>query len=231
MKKLSIVFPCHNEQAAIEEMMVRLRRTLVKTESMGWTSEIIVVEDGSTDNSRELLRTQKDIRLIVHDKPKGYGAALKSGFAVAEGRAIMFMDMDRTYRVEDIPMLLSQFQSDEWDMVFGRRPFLDSGMPLFRRLGNRFFAWALRSLLKSQMHDVCTGMRIFRRARLNDVLSLRRDGLDFSIQLTALSVLKKWRVCEVGIGYEERVGDSKLSVVKDGLQFLYVLLSVRSWAK
>ncbi len=231
MKKLSIVFPCHNEERAIDEILTRLARVRAELLKSGLQTEVIVVDDGSSDGSRALLRSIKDIQLIVHDRAMGYGGALKSGFAVCQGDAILFLDMDRTYRVEDIPRMVEFFNSGNWDMVYGRRPFQNSGMPLFRQLGNAFFAWLIRTLLTSEISDVCTGMRIFPRGRLKEVLSLGRDGLNFSIQLTALSILKGWRITEVEIGYEDRVGKSKLSVFKDGFQFLYVVLSFRGWAK
>ncbi len=226
-KSLSVVFPCRNEEGAVAEMFARLAPIRQDLENQGWEVEVIVVDDASTDRSAENLLRYENISVITNDRACGYGGALKRGFLAARAEWIIFLDMDRTYCVEDIPALLKVAVDGGFDMVYGRRPFQNSGMPIVRRIGNAGFVLASRLLFGARIRDVCTGFRVFHRRRLAEILALSDDGLNFSIQLTSASVLRRWKIHEIPVRYEERLGESKLSVFADGFRFLWTVLRAK----
>lgn len=224
---LSIVLPCHNEAAALPTFIPRLKAVKTQLEAMGHNCEIIVVDDGSSDSSPSLLQNESDIKLIRLNSCKGYGAALKTGFRAASGEVLAFMDCDNTYFPEDLPILYAELINSNADIVMGYRPFFGSGMPLLRAMGNALFVGLARVLFNQKIRDCSTGFRIFKRSLLPHVLNLPTCGFNFSMQLTLFCLVSShcWR--QVAIRYNHRLGDSKLSVLRDGIQYLYLMLKYR----
>jgi glycosyltransferase involved in cell wall biosynthesis len=210
-------------------MMARVAQVRNQLHADGITTELIVVDDASTDGSVEMLREFPEVRLIEQSVNGGYGKALQAGFRAARGEWVSFIDMDRTYHIEDLPELIVRARREGLDMLYGQRPFMRSGMPATRGLGNWLFTSALRVFFGSRISDVCTGFRIFHGRHISEILRLDRAGLNFSIQLTVHTLLHRWRIAEHPIRYQERLGESKLSVVKDGFAFLWVILRARAW--
>jgi len=227
MAHVSLILPCQNESAAIGEMMARLAPVRESLADQDVSMEVIVVDDASTDGSFEMLSTYPGLKIVRNQCSAGYGGALKRGFAEARGTWIAFMDLDRTYRLEDLPNLLHAARSMDLDMAYGCRSFLHSGMPAIRGVGNFLFVAALKIAVRSSLSDVCTGFRVFHRRRLPEILALPASGLNFSLQLTALSVMKNWRIQEFNVDYEMRLGESKLHTFRDGFRFLWILLRAR----
>lgn len=227
---VSIVLPCFNEEHAIPELLPRLFDAQWTLQRRGLSSEIIVVDDASTDRSVPLLRAFDGLTLARHETQKGYGAALKKGFEMSHGEWVLFLDMDRTYLPEDIPDLVRHAQETESDMVSGQRPFRESGMPWTRGLGNQMYVWLARWLLGSPLRDLCTGFRVFRRAHVPSILRFPQDGLHFSLQLSLFALLQGWKIEEVTVGYQERKGLSKLNLMTDGAQFFWTILRC-AWSR
>jgi glycosyltransferase involved in cell wall biosynthesis len=223
---ISVVLPCYNEELAIPEMVAGLRDLVKALDAKGCTAEVIIVDDGSSDRSAEMLQSS-GFKVIHHAASQGYGAALRSGFSHCAGDWIVFLDMDRTYRPADILRLVEHASKTNADMVFGYRLFWSSGMPAIRALGNQFFAALVNVLFSGKMQDVCTGLRVFHRRRMADVSALTRNGLNFSVQLTVFSLLNEWIIEQVEIRYDSRLGVSKLNWVRDGFQFLWVIIKLR----
>lgn len=223
---LSIVLPCHNEAAALPTFIPRLQAVKRQMEEMGRTCEIIVVDDGSSDSSVKHLQ-HDDIKLIRLKSCEGYGAALKAGFRAAKGEVLAFMDCDNTYFPEDLPRLYDELMNSDADIVMGCRPFFGSGMPLLRAVGNALFVGLARFLFNQKIMDCSTGYRIFKKQLLPQVLSLPTCGFNFSMQLTLFCLVSNHSWRQVSIRYNHRIGNSKLSVIKDGVQYLYLMLKYR----
>jgi glycosyltransferase involved in cell wall biosynthesis len=224
MTVLSIVIPAYNEENGIAEIASRVLAVEAALRKVGIERlELLVVDDGSRDRTAEVARGISGVRLIRHPKNKGYGAALKTGFSKARGELIGFLDADGTYPPEYFPQLCQAALGGK-DLVIGSRMAgAHSKMPLTRRVGNFFFANLLTLLSHQKVTDSASGMRVFRREILEHVYPLP-DGLNLTPVMSTRAVHEKIRIEEVPIPYSERVGRSKLSVVRDGSIFMQSML-------
>ena len=222
---LSVCIPVLNEEGAIAETLRRCLSSVAGIRAAGVPHvEVIVVDDGSTDGTAEIVRSFPDVRLIQHPVNRGYGAALKTGFAAARYELIGFLDADATYPPEQFPRLCEVALREAADLVIGSRMSGEqTEMPAVRRLGNKFFAGLLTLVGRTDVTDSASGMRVFRRAAL-DLLSPLPDGLNLTPVMSARAVHEGIKVLEVAIPYKERVGESKLSVTRDGMRFLSTIL-------
>jgi glycosyltransferase involved in cell wall biosynthesis len=229
--RLSIVIPAYNEEDAIEPIVQRClaARAKLLAETDVTDVEIIVVSDGSTDRTVERVRPLVDgtaVRLVDYSPNRGYGVALKTGFRVARGELVSFLDADGTCDPEWFVPLVNACVRDGAHVATGCRLTAVSRMPPIRRLGNRFFRGLINVLARADVRDSASGMRVIRRECLPWVYTLP-DGMHFTPAMTATLVFDPDLVLrEVDMPYEERVGRSKLSVVKDGLRFLRCILDV-----
>ena len=223
MPSCSLVFPCHNEEKAIAPVLERALKTKARLEESGELSflEVIVVDDGSTDSSQEILKSYGNrIKTLHLEKQQGYGAALKKGFSEAKGEWLGFCDLDDTCDPGDLKLLLKTALKEDYSVVWGLRIHKESAMPFVRTLGNRLFSLALWLLSAQYIADPCSGFRIFKKDILKDALLKFPDNLSFSLALTAYCLREKIPFKSVKISYRERVGESKLHSLKDGFVFL-----------
>lgn len=217
---LTIVIPALNEEAAIGDT---IRRCLDSVEYVCETGgvggvEIIVVSDGSTDRTEEIARSFPGVVVAVFSKNRGYGAAIKCGFELGSGDLVGFLDADGTCDPRMFAELCMAIHGGA-DIALGSRLGSGSGMPAIRFFGNKVFAWMLGVLSKRVVGDTASGMRVIRRDRLKDLYPLP-DGLHFTPAMSARVLLEnKLVLVEVPMPYAERVGQSKLSVVRDGYRF------------
>lgn len=220
MTMLSIVIPAFNEERGIAEIIHRVLAIQSKLTDAGVDRlELIVVDDGSSDRTAEIAASNPEVRLIRHNPNQGYGAALKTGFAQATGELIGFLDADGTYPPEYFPQLC-RMALDGADLVIGSRMSgAKSQMPRMRRLGNLFFAGLLTLFSRQRVTDSASGMRVFRREILSKVYPLP-DGLNLTPVMSTRAIHEGIQVQEFPIPYSERVGRSKLSVLRDGSIFL-----------
>jgi hypothetical protein len=220
MTTLSIVIPAYNEENGIAAIAERVLRTRDALKQVGIDAlELLVVDDGSRDRTADVASAIEGVRLIRHPVNRGYGAALKTGFNVACGELIGFLDADGTYPPEHFPALC-QCALEGNDLVVGSRMAgAESQMPHTRRLGNFFFATLLSLLSHQRVTDSASGMRVFRRELLGQLYPLP-DGLNLTPVMSTRALHEGIRITEVPIPYSERVGRSKLSVVHDGSLFL-----------
>jgi len=220
MTVLSVVIPAYNEEKGIAEIAKRVLSVKGSLQASGVEDlELLVVDDGSADNTAGVAEEINGVRLIRHEKNKGYGAALKTGFSKANGDLIGFLDADGTYPPEYFPMLCEKALNGS-DLVIGTRlSGTDSKMPLTRRVGNFFFATLLTILGRQKVSDSASGMRVFKRSILERIYPLP-DGLNLTPVMSTRAVHEGIKMAEVPIPYDERVGNSKLSVVRDGSLFL-----------
>jgi glycosyltransferase involved in cell wall biosynthesis len=220
--KLSVVFPAYNEEKGITDVILRTKEVLKR---MNISSEIIVVDDGSKDQTAVLARAAKVV-VLSHKRNKGYGAALQTGFLAAKGTLVCCLDADGTYPPEEIPKLLHYFETKDLDMISGARLLGKcEGMPFIRKVGNTILSWIASLLLGRRIHDLASGMRLLRKQTLIDLLPLS-DELDFTVCMMLKSAAKKMRFKEVAIRYDEREGSSKLQISKHGNMFFQSILHV-----
>ena len=224
MTTLTIVIPAYNEEKGIEAIAQRvlsIREAL--TEVGVGDLEVIVVDDGSRDGTAQIAGSIQGVRLVRHVTNKGYGAALKTGFAHAQGELIGFLDADGTYPPEYFPQLCVKVM-DGSDLVIGSRMAgAESSMPFTRRVGNLFFAGLLTLMGRQYVSDSASGMRVFKREVLDRVYPLP-DGLNLTPVMSTRAIHEGIQMAEVAIPYSERVGRSKLSVVRDGRIFLQSMI-------
>ena len=224
MTMLSIVIPAYNEEKGIVEIMERVLTIRESLKAAGVDGmELLVVNDGSRDRTAEVAdevaRKHEGVRIISHPKNRGYGAALKTGFAQARGELVGFLDADGTYPPEYFPQLCRE-ALDGAELVIGSRMAgADSQMPATRRLGNIIFATLLSVLGWQRVTDSASGMRVFKKETLARISPLP-DGLNLTPVMSTRAVHEGVKMVEVPIPYSERVGRSKLSVVRDGRIFL-----------
>ena len=224
MTTLTVVIPAYNEEKGIEviaQRVLSIREAL--TEVGVGDLEVIVVDDGSRDGTAQIAGSIQGVRLVRHVTNKGYGAALKTGFAHAQGELIGFLDADGTYPPEYFPQLCVKVM-DGSDLVIGSRMAgAESSMPFTRRVGNLFFAGLLTLMGRQYVSDSASGMRVFKREVLDRVYPLP-DGLNLTPVMSTRAIHEGIQMAEVAIPYSERVGRSKLSVVRDGRIFLQSMI-------
>jgi glycosyltransferase involved in cell wall biosynthesis len=224
MTILSVVIPAYNEESGIAEIASRVLSIAPALEKVGIDQlELLVVDDGSIDRTAEVAQSIPGVSLICHPQNKGYGAALKTGFSKASGELIGFLDADGTYPPEYFPQLC-QVALNGAELVIGSRMAgEESRMPFTRRVGNFFFANLLTLLSQQKVTDSASGMRVFKREILRQIYPLP-DGLNLTPVMSTRALHEGISIREVPIPYSERVGRSKLSVIRDGRIFMESML-------
>lgn len=224
---LTIVIPALNEEQSIASIVERClaeKPRLVESCGLG-DVRIVVVSDGSTDRTPEIAkRYEPQIQVVVFEKNRGYGAAIKEGWRVAGGDLLGFLDADGTCEPAYFgPMCTEAIRGT--DVVLGNRLHADSKMPLVRRVGNRMFATLLGYLSQETVGDTASGMRVVRREALRLLYPLP-DGLHFTPAMSAVCLVHEdLSISEIRMTYREREGRSKLRIWRDGLRFLGSILS------
>ena len=220
MTMLSVVIPAYNEEDGIEAVARRVLSVRPELPAAGIDDlELIVVDDGSRDRTREIVRSLPGVRLLCHKVNGGYGAALKTGFAAARGEWIGFLDADGTYPPEHFPALCRVALEKDADIVIGSRMAgAESEMPPVRRLGNFIFANLVSLVSAQRITDSASGMRVFKKSVLDRVYPLP-DGLNLTPVMSTRALHEGLKMVETPIPYSERQGRSKLSVVRDGTRF------------
>jgi glycosyltransferase involved in cell wall biosynthesis len=186
--------------------------------------EVIVVSDGSTDRTTEIARGFADVKVIVFEGNRGYGAAIQEGFRQGKGSLVGFLDADGTYDPVYFAEMCRIALKEGADIVLGSRMGPGSKMPVIRQIGNHLYALLLGLLCGRKVTDTASGMRVLRRDAL-DLLYPLPDGLHFTPSMSARALLRGLRVIEIPMRYEERIGTSKLRVLRDGVQFLRAIIS------
>jgi len=223
MPLLSVVIPVYNERATLEELVRRVQAVPIE-------KEIIVVDDGSTDGSREILaRSPKawpEVRVLLQDSNRGKGAALRRGFREARGAIVLVQDADLEYDPSDYPQLVAPIERGVADVVYGSR-FLGGPhrvLLFWHYLGNRALTTLSNVFTNLNLSDVWTGYKVFRAEVLHG-LDLREDRFGFEAEVTAKVARGRWRVYEVPIAYHGRTyAEGKKITWKDGVRGVWVTL-------
>ncbi|MGO9579277.1 MAG: glycosyltransferase family 2 protein [Desulfobaccales bacterium] len=224
--KLLIVIPAYNEEQSIGSIIERslAARPVIIANSPAEEVEITVVSDGSTDRTVAIAQRYVDrIKLIVFEKNRGYGAAIKEGWRQSDADFLGFLDADGTCDPHFFATLCQALERDQSDVALGNRMHMMSKMPLVRRVGNLIFAGFLTMFSSGKVQDAASGMRVIRRSSLPKLIPLP-DGMHFTPAISARAILDQdLKVSEMDMPYHEREGESKLKVWKDGVRFLKVI--------
>ncbi len=224
MKQLSVVIPCYNERATLELLLQRVRACNVDG------LEIIVVDDCSTDGTRDLLhdRLEKQIdRVIYHAHNQGKGAALRTGFEAATGAVVLVQDADLEYDPQEYPKLLKPILDGQADVVFGSR--FSGGQAhrvlyFWHYLGNRFLTLLSNAMTNLNLTDMEVCYKVFRREILQQI-RIEEDRFGFEPEITAKVAKLECRVFEVGISYSGRTyGEGKKIGWRDGVRAVWCIL-------
>ncbi|NJL92818.1 MAG: glycosyltransferase family 2 protein [Anaerolineae bacterium] len=216
---VTIVIPAYNEEAGIGAVLHSLT-TLVATQHLVY--EIIVVNDGSTDGTGQVLAGFDTITVIDHQYNRGYGAALKTGIRAAHSDIIVITDADGTYPNERIPELVDLMQ--DRDMVVGARTTANAKIPLIRRPPKWVLSKLANYLAETRIDDINSGLRAFRKAIIVRFFNILPNGFSFTMTITLAMHTNNYQVLYVPIDYFVRVGHSKIRPIQDTIRFLNTVI-------
>ena len=215
--RVSLVIPAYNEEKALGRVI---------SEYEPYVSEVIIVDDGSTDSTADIAKTfeKETVRLFRHEKNLGKVAALRTGVEHASGDIIVFTDADCTYPARYIPEFTGKIACG-YDLVLGSRQINRQNIPIFNRLGNFVFSSLAAYISGKTITDSQTGFRAFRREMFG-VFDVDAKGLEFETKMTVRAAKLGYKIAEIPIEYRERVGTSKLHPVRDGFKMFFGLLAI-----
>ncbi|MBZ0142875.1 MAG: glycosyltransferase family 2 protein [Candidatus Hydrogenedentes bacterium] len=214
--RISVVLPARNEAAALRGLLPSLRGLLP-------TAEIVVVDDGSTDDTAAVAEATGG-RVISHPYPKGNGAAIKTGARAAQGDVLVFMDADGQHRPEDIPRLLAKLE-EGYDMAVGARSMKDHAgahRGLANALFNRFASW----MVNHRVEDLTSGFRAVRAGHFRRYLYLLPNSFSYPTTCTMSFFRAGLGVAYVPVDMPPRIGRSHIRPLRDGIRFLLIILKI-----
>ncbi|HOJ70281.1 MAG TPA: glycosyltransferase family 2 protein [Syntrophorhabdaceae bacterium] len=232
---LSIIIPAFNEIKTISEVIERVAAT-------PYEKEIIIVDDGSTDGTRDYLeeirqKAKEDgrgqLKIIFHEKNMGKGAAIRTGIKHAQGDIIIIQDADLEYDPRDYPVLLEPILEDKADVVYGSR-FLGGPhrvLYFWHYVGNLMITLLSNMFTDLNLTDMETGYKVFRKEAIKDI-EIRSNRFGFEPEITAKIAKKGLRVYEVPISYYGRsYQEGKKITWKDGLKAIFTILKYNLFSK
>ncbi|MRR06354.1 MAG: glycosyltransferase family 2 protein [Deltaproteobacteria bacterium] len=224
---LSVVIPVYNEDKTIDALLAR-----VESVDLAYAKEIIIVDDCSTDGTREILQTiergnRGNIRVAFHDRNRGKGAALRTGFTLASGDLIIIQDADLEYDPREYPKLLAPILDDRADVVYGSR-FVGSEphrvLFFWHSIGNRALTLMSNMCSNLNLTDMESCYKVFKKEVLADII-IEENRFGFEPEITAKIARKKCRIYEVGISYSGRTyTEGKKINWKDGIWAIWCIL-------
>ena len=221
---LSVIIPVYNEVDTIGKVLEKVKATSVP-------KEIIIVDDGSTDGSRELLEELKDsdVKVIYHNRNRGKGAAIRTALNYVEGDYVLIQDADLEYDPEEYPKLIAPIlQENPAVVVFGSR-FLGhvENMKFRYYIANRLLTFIANILYGSSITDLCTGFKLYKTSLIRSI-PLERNGFDLEHELTAKLLRRRLPIVEVPISYRGRdVRSGKKVRLRDFFLDIYTLFRYR----
>jgi len=227
---LSVVVPVYNEAATIIALIDRVRAVPLR-------KEIILVDDGSTDGTRDVLQRLSgtdELRVLFHDRNRGKGAALRTGFTVATGDVVVVQDADLEYDPAEFPKLLAPILDGRADVVFGSR-FAGGEchrvLYFWHSLGNHFLTLLSNAFTNLNLSDMETCYKMFRREVIQSI-DLQEERFGFEPEVTAKVAAGGWRVYEVGISYAGRTYEEGKKIGwRDGVRAIWCILRYRRRGK
>ena len=220
--KLSVIIPVYNEKGTIEQLIARVK-------DVSLDKEIIVVDDFSSDGTRDIIRNLAggDIRIMMHERNQGKGAALRTGIAAATGDFVIVQDSDLEYDPHEYPLLLEPLIQNNADVVYGSR-FM-GGRPhrvvyYWHSVGNWLLTLLSNMFTNINLSDMETCYKVFKREVIQSI-EIEEDRFGFEPEITAKIAKKGCRIYEVGISYYGRTyAEGKKIGWKDGFRAIYCIL-------
>ena len=232
---VSVVIPVYNESSTIEEILACVQAVKID-------KEIVIVDDGSTDGTREFLAglderyraaSREDIRIFFQDRNRGKGAALRRGFEEARGEIVIIQDADLEYDPENFHALIEPIERDKADVVYGSR-FLGGPhrvLLFWHYVGNKFLTILSNMFTDLNLSDVWTCHKAFRREVLQKLM-IQENRFGFEQEITCKIAANGWRVFEIPISYYGRTyAEGKKITWKDGIRGFWCILRYSSRAK
>lgn len=219
----SLIIPAFNEEGAILQTLEQAHKALNKCKG---DYEIIVVNDGSSDNTGELLNqvSHPSVSVVNHNTNRGNGASIKTGIRHAKGEILATVDADGTYPIDRFPDLFKAMQKEHVDMIVGSRKISPQTASIHNRIGKWILTRLAVHLTRMKIPDINSGMRIMDRSLVERFVHLFPDGFSSHITITLASLTNGYNVTFVPIEYYERIGKSKLSTGMCGpLHFVHFL--------
>ena len=223
--QLSVIMPVYNEVDTIREIVRRVQ-------DVGLVYEIVIVDDGSEDGTRELLADLKklpDVRVILHDCNQGKGAAVVTGMKAAAGDIMLIQDADLEYDPRDYPSLLKPIEEGIADVVFGSRFLGGPRRPIYfwNMVANKILTFVTNILYNNILTDMETGYKCFRR-EVVEKMTIKAKRFDFEPEFTAKLLKRKVRILEVPITFNPRLySEGKKITAWDGVIAFWTLLKFR----
>lgn len=223
--KLSIIIPVYNEAGNIEEILRRVKATQK-------ADEIIVVDDGSQDGTREILANldgRDKVRVLLHERNQGKGAAVRTGLDAAAGDILLIQDADLEYDPRDYPALLQPLEEGLADVVYGSR-FLGGPRRVamfWHMIANKMLTFMTNILYDTILSDMETGYKVFRR-KVVEGMKIHAKRFDFEPEFTAKVLKRHYRIYEVPISFNPRdYSQGKKIKLKDAFEAVWTLLKYR----
>jgi glycosyltransferase involved in cell wall biosynthesis len=216
LNSLSIILPAKNEAPALADLLPRLRAAQP-------TAEIIVVDDGSTDNTRAIC-AQHGIQCLTSPYSMGNGAAIKRGARVASGDILVFMDGDGQHDPADVARLVEKL-GQGFDMAVGARDW-ESQAGVGRGLANTLYNWLASHMTGHQVADLTSGFRAVRADRFREFLYLLPNGFSYPTTSTMAFFRSAYPVTYVSIKASQRIGKSHIRPMRDGVRFLLIIFKI-----
>lgn len=223
--KLSVIIPVYNEVRNIAEIIKRVQATRLP-------SEIIIVDDGSQDGTRDLLQKmdrKKKVRVILHEKNQGKGAAVVTGMQAARGDVLLIQDADLEYDPRDYPVLLKPIEEGLADVVYGSR-FLGAAHRVtmfWHQVANNMLTLMTNILYDSILTDMETGYKVFRR-KVIEGMTIKAKSFNFEPEFTAKVLKRKYRIFEVPITFNPRdYSEGKKIKLHDAFEAVWALIKYR----
>lgn len=222
---LSVIIPAYNEEQAIQQTIDIIHATLTAANIV---HEIIVINDGSNDRTREIVETcqQKDdsIHVIHHPQPGGYGYSLKKGITHARYDLIAITDADGTYPIEKFPELYRIIVEDGYDMAIGARTGPEYRGTFLKMPARRIFLWLSEYATGQKIADINSGLRIFRKDLVLKYMHTISNGFSFTTTITLAAMLNGYFVKYIPIQYHKRLGRSHIRYWRDSLRSLQIIV-------
>ena len=219
---LSVVIPAYNEGENIINTLEKIKPVLNSVQGLKY--EIIVVNDGSNDNTAEILNGCSGIRSINRAVNRGYGYSIKEGIEHSVGEWILIADADGTYPLGDIPRLIAE--TEHYDMVTGERSKGNVSLSFINKAAKSILKTLIYFLAYRWIVDINSGFRVFRKEMFTNSPEIFPDGFSFTTTLTLLSVVERYQVMFVPIEYHKRIGKSHIKPVRDFISFVVLIVRI-----
>lgn len=213
---ISVLVPAFNEEKGISPFLLELKKEISKVSD--YVFEIIVIEDGSTDNTFNVLKKCSGIKVLYNPYNMGYGASLKRGMRAANGKYVMIIDADMTYNPKDLPTLLEHLK--DYDMVVGARIGKNAQIPSLRRPAKFILRKFAEFLSGKKIPDLNSGFRIFKKDLALRFEDFYPSGFSLTTTITLLFFGHDYTVKYVPINYHKRIGESSIHPINDFMRFI-----------